>query len=67
MTKNFDLIAIGTGAAAFTVAYKCRAAGWNVAVVDSRPFGGTCALRDMAPQQEELDTNSWKKNSRSGA
>jgi glutathione reductase (NADPH) len=40
-TKNFDLIVIGTGAAASTIAYKCNAAGWKVAVIDSRPFGGT--------------------------
>src|SRR5262252_1733776 len=51
MTKNFDLIAIGTGHAASTVAYSCRAAGWDVAIVDSRPFGGTCALRGCDPKK----------------
>src|ERR1700739_3186112 len=51
MTKNFDLIVIGTGAAASTVAYKCRSAGWQVAVIDSRPFGGTCALRGCDPKK----------------
>lgn len=51
MAKNFDLIAIGTGSAASAVAYKCRAAGWNVAVIDSRPFGGTCALRGCDPKK----------------
>ncbi len=51
MTRNFDLIAIGTGAAASTVAYKCRAAGWSVAIIDSRPFGGTCALRGCDPKK----------------
>ncbi len=50
-TKNFDLIIIGTGAAASTIAYKCNAAGWKVAVVDSRPFGGTCALRGCDPKK----------------
>jgi glutathione reductase (NADPH) len=45
MTKNFDLVAIGSGAAASTVAMKCRKAGWSVALIDSRPLGGTCALR----------------------
>lgn len=46
MTKNFDLIALGTGSAAAAVATRCRAAGWKVAIVDSRPFGGTalCAV-----------------------
>lgn len=51
MAKEFDLIAIGTGSAASAVAYKCRAAGWNVAVIDSRPFGGTCALRGCDPKK----------------
>src|SRR5438046_2732143 len=51
MTRTFDLVVIGTGTAAATVAYRCRAAGWQVAVVDSRPFGGTCALRGCDPKK----------------
>jgi hypothetical protein len=50
-TKNFDLVIIGTGAAASTIAYKCNAVGWKIAVVDSRPFGGTCALRGCDPKK----------------
>ncbi len=45
MTKQFDLVVIGTGAAASTAAYRYRSAGREVAVVDCRPFGGTCPLR----------------------
>lgn len=48
---QFDLIAIGTGAAASAAAYKCRKAGWQVAIVDSRPFGGTCQLRGCDPKK----------------
>jgi glutathione reductase (NADPH) len=33
------------------VAQRCRAAGWSVAIVDSRPFGGTCALRGCDPKK----------------
>jgi glutathione reductase (NADPH) len=51
VTKKFDVIAIGTGTAASAVAQRCRAAGWQVAVVDSRPFGGTCALRGCDPKK----------------
>jgi glutathione reductase (NADPH) len=51
MTKNFDVIAIGTGSAASTVASRCREAEWQVAIVDSRPFGGTCALRGCDPKK----------------
>src|SRR2546425_5882404 len=50
-TKAFDLVVIGTGTAAATVASRCRSAGWRVAIVDSRPFGGTCALRGCDPKK----------------
>lgn len=49
--KRFDLVVIGTGSAASAVAYPCRSAGWSVAVIDSRPFGGTCALRGCDPKK----------------
>ncbi len=49
--EEYDLAVIGTGAAATTVAYACREAGWSVAVVDSRPFGGTCANRGCDPKK----------------
>jgi thioredoxin reductase len=51
MTRQFDLIVIGTGSAASAVASRCRRAGRQVAVVDSRPFGGTCALRGCDPKK----------------
>jgi glutathione reductase (NADPH) len=50
-SHQFDLVVIGTGSAASTVASRCRTAGWSVAVVDSRPFGGTCALRGCDPKK----------------
>ena len=51
MRSKFDLVAIGTGSAASSAASRCRRAGWQVAVVDSRPFGGTCALRGCDPKK----------------
>ena len=51
MTRTFDLVVIGSGAAAQTVASRCRSAGWTVAMVDKRPFGGTCALRGCDPKK----------------
>ncbi len=51
MAQRFDLVAVGTGSAATTVAMRCRKAGWSVAVIDSRPFGGTCALRGCDPKK----------------
>jgi glutathione reductase (NADPH) len=51
MAERYDLIVIGTGTAATVAAKRCRAAGWSVAVIDERPFGGTCALRGCDPKK----------------
>lgn len=51
MGKSYDLVVIGTGSAAAVAAKRCRAAGWSVAVIDDRPFGGTCALRGCDPKK----------------
>lgn len=51
MTSIYDLIVIGTGTAGSICAFTCRRAGWRVAVVDERPFGGTCALRGCDPKK----------------
>jgi glutathione reductase (NADPH) len=48
---NVDLVVVGSGEAAQAVAYRMRAAGWSVAAVDSRPFGGTCPLRGCDPKK----------------
>src|SRR2546425_519086 len=51
MTRKFDVTVIGTGSAASAVASRCHKAGRQVAIVDSRPFGGTCALRGCDPKK----------------
>lgn len=48
---NFDLIVIGTGTAAMGAATRVRKARRSVAIVDERPFGGTCALRGCDPKK----------------
>jgi glutathione reductase (NADPH) len=50
MERQYDLVIIGTGVTS-GVASRCREAGWTVAVVDRRPFGGTCALRGCVPKK----------------
>jgi len=66
--NTFDLIVIGTGVAASTVAWKCHSAGWKTAIIDSRPFGGTCALRGCDPKKilvgvaELIDWNQRMQN-----
>lgn len=49
--RTFDLVVIGTGSAARAAAFRCRSAGWEIAIIDSRPFGGTCALRGCDPKR----------------
>src|SRR5919109_185890 len=49
--KGYDLAVIGSGTAAMVAAMRVRAAGWSVAVIDHRPFGGTCALRGCDPKK----------------
>lgn len=49
--KTYDLVAIGTGSASGAPISELRKAGRSVAVVDSRPFGGTCALRGCHPKK----------------
>ena len=51
MTKQYDLVVIGTGTGASGAAARCRSAGWSVAVIDHLPFGGTCALRGCDPKK----------------
>lgn len=50
-TKEYDLIVIGTGSAGSVAAVKCNEAGWKVAMIDEKPYGGTCALRGCDPKK----------------
>ena len=65
MAKRYQLAIIGTGTAAMVAAMRVRAAGWSVAVVDFRPFGGTCALRGCDPKKmmiggAEAADHAWR-------
>jgi glutathione reductase (NADPH) len=66
--RSFDLLVIGSGTAASTTALECSSAGWRVAVIDSLPFGGTCALRGCEPKKvfveaaNVIDANQRHKN-----
>ncbi len=51
MSQSYDLIVIGAGMAGVAAANKCAAQGWSVAIVDSLPYGGTCALRGCDPKK----------------
>jgi glutathione reductase (NADPH) len=66
--KLFDLIVIGTGTAASVAATQCSSAGWKIAIIDSLPFGGTCALRGCEPKKvlveaaKVIDSNEMHKD-----
>ena len=51
MAETYDLVIIGSGTAAQVASALTRSAGWQVAVIDHRPFGGTCALRGCDPKK----------------
>lgn len=51
MSAKYDVIVLGTGSAGTTVAQTCAQEGMSVAIVDSLPFGGTCALRGCVPKK----------------
>lgn len=51
MQSTYDLVVVGSGTAEMVAAMRVREAGWRVAVVDFRPYGGTCALRGCDPKK----------------
>jgi glutathione reductase (NADPH) len=55
MAQQYDLAIIGTGTAATLAALRARDAGWRVAIVDMRRFGGTCQLRGCDPKKVLVD------------
>ena len=44
-TQTFDTLVIGSGSSAYFAITALNKAGQKVAVIDERPYGGTCALR----------------------
>ncbi len=49
--QSYNLVVIGSGSGALGAAFRIRNEGWNVAVIDSLPFGGTCAQRGCDPKK----------------
>lgn len=49
--EAFDFIAIGSGTAAQVAVHRMADAGKRCAVIDYRPYGGTCALRGCDPKK----------------
>jgi len=51
MNNEFDVVVVGSGSAGTTVGMAARKEGRSVAIIDDRPFGGTCALRGCDPKK----------------
>lgn len=51
MAETFGVVVIGSGSAASQIAFTCRESGRSVAVIDSKPFGGTCSQRGCDPKR----------------
>lgn len=51
MATAYDVVVLGTGPAGGIAVRQCKAGGLNCAVVDNRPFGGTCPLRGCEPKK----------------
>ncbi|REB05551.1 NAD(P)/FAD-dependent oxidoreductase [Sporosarcina sp. BI001-red] len=59
MKKNYDLIVIGTGTAGSSTAQACKKAGWTVAIIDRRTYGGTCPQRGCDPKKVLVGAAEW--------
>jgi len=51
MVMVVDVLVIGTGTAGYNLALACSRGGRRTAVVDSRRYGGTCAMRGCQPKK----------------
>ncbi len=64
MSTTVDIVIIGSGVAAQSIAFRCSSAGRSVMVIDSRPFGGTCELRGCEPKKifvNAADIVDWSR------
>ncbi|MFT4690839.1 MAG: glutathione reductase (NADPH) [Limisphaerales bacterium] len=48
---KFDAIVVGSGTSAYYAVDGLNKAGKKVAIIDERPYGGTCALRGCQPKK----------------
>lgn len=49
--QKFDVIVVGSGTSAYYAIDGLNKAGLRVAMVDERPYGGTCSLRGCQPKK----------------
>ncbi len=62
--QKFDTVVVGSGTCAYYAVDTLNKAGQKVAIVDERPFGGTCALRGCQPKKylvSNAEAKSWQQ------
>jgi len=50
-TQKYDFLAIGSGVAGSTAVIECARNGLKSAIIDNKPYGGTCPLRGSDPKK----------------
>jgi glutathione reductase (NADPH) len=65
MPETYDVLVLGSGVAGGVAARALCRAGLKVAVVDHRPFGGTCPLRGCEPKKVFFDIADAKARAHS--
>lgn len=61
MKIDYDVIVIGSGAAAQTIVYELKKQGKSVAIIEKNEWGGTCALRGCVPKKVLVGAAEVKK------
>ncbi|PAD20931.1 hypothetical protein CHH64_10230 [Terribacillus saccharophilus] len=56
LMHKLDLIVIGSGVSGHSTASAARKKGWTVAVIDNKPFGGTCPQWGCDPKKVLIET-----------
>ncbi|MFO7867423.1 MAG: NAD(P)/FAD-dependent oxidoreductase [Candidatus Aminicenantes bacterium] len=51
MSRDYDVIVIGSGATAQTIVYDLKKHGKRTAIIEKKEWGGTCALRGCVPKK----------------
>jgi glutathione reductase (NADPH) len=54
--QKLDLIVIGSGVSGHSTASAARKKGWSVAIIDDKPFGGTCPQWGCDPKKVLVET-----------
>ncbi|MGI8958299.1 MAG: mercury(II) reductase [Bryobacteraceae bacterium] len=58
MPEHFDIVILGAGSTAFAAGLRASEMGKNVAMIESRTLGGTCANRGCLPSKNLIEASN---------